>query len=106
MRMNARCEGMRFTVFVVIGAGATDLNKFIVIVLFSRLLTLRLHRSERGEENPERGASLALPRIQIILTAPSLEKIPAVCQYQNYRLRGLLSAVTRATYRLENTAGC
>jgi hypothetical protein len=37
-------------------------------------LTLRLPRSERGEENTERRAVLPLPLIQIRLATPSLEK--------------------------------
>jgi hypothetical protein len=41
-----------------------NLNKFIAIVSFSRWLTLRLLRSERGKKIPRR--TLTRPRIQLI----------------------------------------
>jgi hypothetical protein len=64
MRREARRKGDRLIEFVAIGVVVFDLNKFIAVVLFSRLLTLRLPRSERGEEMPREGF-LTLPRIQI-----------------------------------------
>jgi hypothetical protein len=41
-----------------------DLNKFILIVLLSLVVDLRQMKSERGEENSQRGLCY-LPRIQI-----------------------------------------
>ena len=59
-------KGERVIEFVAIEVVVVDLNEFIVVVPLSLGLTLRLHRSERGEENTERGLSLPCPGFRSI----------------------------------------
>jgi hypothetical protein len=67
-----KCE--RFSELLAIGVVVVDLNKFIIFSFFSRLLTLRLHRSERGDERPERRLSFTLPQIQILFNGKQFEE--------------------------------
>jgi hypothetical protein len=57
-------KGEQFMESFAIAVEFFDLNEFIAVVLFSRLLTLQLPGLKDGR-NPETGF-LALPRIQIV----------------------------------------
>src|SRR6266699_6238432 len=64
MSRKAPRKGGRFIEFLTTRVAFFDLNRFIVVVLFSRLLTLRLLGLKEGRKYRER-AFLTLPRIQI-----------------------------------------
>jgi hypothetical protein len=63
MRSNARL--LHFTIRGIV---VFNLNKFIVVILFSRWLTLRPLRSESGEENAERALSYPYLEFRSFLT--------------------------------------